>query len=143
MINRIISTKTHLIFDSSIYLQRFIQWHKISFSISWQWNKIVYHILMREESMGSVKCSFRTFFISDFVLQDMKKIFCQCYQNYLRHLWLKFFRWVEGIFRGTPKGGCPPPLPPINLEEYFSDLLATASSLNTLCGLETWYAQSR
>ena len=35
----------------------------------------------------------RTFWISDFVLQD-NTIFCQCYQNYLGHLWLKisFFR---------------------------------------------------
>ena len=39
-------------------------------------------------------CTFpplRHFFISNFVLQDTKKIFCKCYQNYLRHLWLKFF----------------------------------------------------
>ena len=71
----------------------------------------------------------------------MKKIFCQCYQNYLRHLWLKFFifqmsgRW----FPWHPKGGC---TPPINLEVFFSDILATATRLNTLYGLETWYVQS-
>ena len=44
----------------------------------------------------------KTFLISEFVLQDAKK----CYQNYLRHLWLKFFifqmsgRW----FPWHPKG---------------------------------------
>ena len=31
----------------------------------------------------------RTFLISDFVFQDKKNIFCQCYEKYLRHLWLK------------------------------------------------------
>ena len=41
---------------------------------------------------------------------------------------------VKGGFRGTPKGGVPPP---INLEVFFSDILATASRLNTLYGLET------
>ena len=50
-----------------------------------------------------------------------------------------FFRWVQGGFRGTPKGGC---TPPINLEMFFSDILATATRLNTLYGTETWYVQS-
>ena len=84
----------------------------------------------------------RFFFISDFVLKDRKTIFCKCYQNYLRHLWLKFFifqmsgRW----FPWHPKGGgC---TPPINLEVFFTHILATATRLNTLYGLETWYAQS-
>ena len=45
--------------------------------------------------MGGVHPPSRTFFISDFVLQDTKRKFCQCYQNYLRHL---------GFM-----GGCTPP----------------------------------
>ena len=57
----------------------------------------------------------------------MKKIFCQCYQNYFRHLWLKFLIFqisvVEGGFLGTPKGGVHPP---INLEVFFTDIFATA-----------------
>ena len=44
-------------------------------------------------------------------------------------------RW----FPWHPKGGC---TPPINLEVFFSDILATATRLNTLYGLETWYVQS-
>ena len=39
-------------------------------------------------------CTFpftRTFLISDLILQDTKQIFCQCYQNYFRCLWLKTF----------------------------------------------------
>ena len=72
----------------------------------------------------------------------MKKIFCQCYQNYLRHLWLKFFifqmsgRW----FPWHPKGGVY--TPPINLEVFFTHILATATRLNTSYGLETLHAQS-
>ena len=55
--------------------------------------------------MGGVHHTFyELFLISDFVLQDTKNIFRQCYQNYLGHLWLKFFRCVEGGFRDTPKG---------------------------------------
>ena len=83
---------------------------------------------------------FRSFLISDFVLQDMKKIFCQNYQNYFRNLWLKFFifqmsgRW----FPWQPKGGMV--YTPLNLE-VFSDILATAGRLNTLYELETFYVQ--
>ena len=72
----------------------------------------------------------------------MKKIFCKCYQNYLRHLWLKFFifqmsgRW----FPWHPKGGGVHP--PINLEVFFTHILATATRLNTSYGLETLHAQS-
>ena len=40
---------------------------------------------------------------------------------------------VEGGFRGISNGGCIN-LPPIN-PEFFSDILATASRLNTLYGL--------
>ena len=49
---------------------------------------------------GRCTSPFANFLISDLVLQDTKKIFCKCYQNYLRHLWLKFFifRLVEGGF---------------------------------------------
>ena len=32
--------------------------------------------------------------------------------------------------------------PPINIEVFFSDILATATRLNTLYGLETWFVQS-
>ena len=87
--------------------------------------------------MGGCTPPLLSFLISNFVLQDMKEIFCQCYQNYLRHLWLKFFifqmsgRW----FPWHPKGGGVHP--PINLEVFFSDILATASRLNTLYGLTT------
>ena len=71
----------------------------------------------------------------------MKKIFCQCYQNYLRHLWLKFFifqmsgRW----FPWHPKGGC---TPPHKSRGVFTHILATATRLNTSYGLETLHAQS-
>ena len=62
--------------------------------------------LMEEGFMGDVHPPLRTILISDFVLKDTKKFFCKCYQNYLRHLWLKFFifqiswRW----FRWHPEG---------------------------------------
>jgi len=56
---------------------------------------------------GGVHPPFTIFF--DFRLRSLRyeKDFCQCYQNYLRHLWLKFFifqmsgRW----FPWHPKGG--------------------------------------
>ena len=74
---------------------------------------------MGEGFMGCVYPSLRTSLISDFVLQDTKTIFWQCYQNYLRHLWLKCFifqmsgRWSPW----HPKeGGVHPP---INLEVFF------------------------
>ena len=91
--------------------------------------------------MGGVHPPLQFFFISDFVLEDTKKIFCNFYQNYLRHLWLKFFifqisgRW----FPWHPKGGCTPPK---NLEVFFTHILATAARLNTSYGLETLHAQS-
>ena len=68
-------------------------------------------------------------------------ISCKFYQIYLRHLWLKFYiSQISGWwFPWHPKGGC---TPPINLEVFFSDILATATRLNTLYGLETWYVQS-
>ena len=72
----------------------------------------------------------------------MKNTFCQCYQNYLWHLWLKFFifqrsgRW----FPWHPKGAGVY-TPPINLEVFFTHILATATRLNTLYGLETLHAQ--
>ena len=75
----------------------------------------------------------QTFLISDFILKDTKNIFYKCYKNYLRHLLLKFFifqnsgRW----FPWHPKGGC---TPPINLEVFFTDILATTSRLNTSHG---------
>ena len=79
---------------------------------------------------------FRNFLISDFVLQDTKKILCQRYQNCLRHLWLKFF-----IFHMS-RGWFSWPLPPINPEVFIFRYIGKASRLNTLYGLETWYVQS-
>ena len=46
--------------------------------------------------------------------------------------------WNDG-FRGTPKGGGVHP--PINLEVFFTHILATATRLNTSYGLETLHAQ--
>ena len=53
----------------------------------------------------------RTILIFDIVLQNKKKIFASVIkiipgiygQN------SSYFKWVEGGFRGTPKGGCTPP----------------------------------
>ena len=50
----------------------------------------------------------------DFWLSSSKRFFCQCYQNYLRHPWLEFFKWVEGGFCGT--------LPLINHEVFFGQI---------------------
>ena len=93
------------------------------------------YTLMGEGFMG-VHTPFTIFFISDFVLQDTKKIFCKCYQNYLRHIWLEFFifqmsgRW----FPWHPKGVV---YNPHKSRGVFSDILATATRLNTSYGLET------
>jgi len=67
--------------------------------------------------MGGAHSPFTNFLISDFVLKDTKKIFCKCYQNYLRHLWLKFFilQINESWFPWHPKGSTPT----INLEVFF------------------------
>ena len=62
----------------------------------------------------------------------MKKIFCQCYQNYLRHLWLKFF-----IFQMSGRWFLWLP----HLEVVFIHVLAMATRLNTSHGLETLHAQ--
>ena len=69
-----------------------------------------------------------------------EKDFCQCYQNYLRHLWLKFFivQMSGGWFPWQPKGV----YIPHKSRGVSSDILATTSRLNTLYGLETWYVQS-
>ena len=73
-----------------------------------------------------------------------KYFFCQCYQNYLRRLLLRFFRWVAGGFCCTPKrwgrgqGWC---TSTPKTWGVFSEILATASRLNTLYGLETLYVQ--
>ena len=50
-----------------------------------------------------------------------------------------FFKWVEGGFSGIPKEGGV--IPPHKSWDVFLDMASTASRLNTLCGLETWYAQ--
>ena len=42
----------------------------------------------------------------------------------------------------APQRGVYTPFSPIKLEVFFSDILATASRLNTLYGLQTWYVQS-
>ena len=83
----------------------------------------------------------KNFFISEFVLQDQKKIFCQRHQNYLRRLCLKFFIFQMRVswFSYHPRGGgCTPH----KSWGVFAYILAKASSLNTLYGLETWYLQS-
>ena len=51
-------------------------------------------------------------------------------------------RWFSqaGGFRGTPKGGGVHP--PINLEVFFTHILATTSRLNTSYRLETLHAQT-
>ena len=91
---------------------------------------------MGEGFMGGEHPPLRTFLISDFVLQDTKNIFCKCYQNYLRHLRLKFFifqmsgRW----FPWHTKGGCIPL--PLNSKIFFSDILAMASK-KTFYGFKT------
>ena len=85
---------------------------------------------------GLVLPPLRTFLISDCVLQDTRKIFCQFYQNYLKlNYWLKvfIFQMSEMWFSWQPKGGC---TPPVNSKVFFSDLLAPASRFNTLHGLE-------
>ena len=66
----------------------------------------------------------RLFFIFDLVLRDTKNIFCQCYQNYLRHLWLKFciFQMSGGWFFVAPQRGC---TVPHKSRGVFSDILAT------------------
>ena len=89
--------------------------------------------------IGGVQPPVRFFFISDFVLKYTKTIFCKCHQNYLRHLWLKLFifqmsgRW----FPWHPKW-----YTPHKSIGIFTHILATASRLNTLYGLETLHAQS-
>ena len=91
--------------------------------------------------MGGVHHTFyELFLISDFVLQDTKNIFCQCYQNCLRHLWFKFviFQMSERWCLWHLKGGF---TPPHKSRGVLSDM-ATASRLNTLYGLETWYVWS-
>ena len=96
---------------------------------------------MKEVFIGGIHLPLGNFVASDMTFQGMKTIFCQCYQNYLRHLWLKFFifqmsgRW----FPWHPKGGGVHP--PINLEVFFTHILATATRLNTSYGLETLHAQ--
>ena len=71
-------------------------------------------------------------FISDFVLKDKKTIFRKCYQNYLGHLWFKFFTFSDKwkvVSVVSQRGGVHPP---INLEVFFTHILATATRLNTL-----------
>ena len=78
--------------------------------------------------------------ISNFILQNTKRFFDRVIKIISGIFVPKFlfFRRVEGGFRDTPKREC---TPPINLEVFFSDILATATRLNTLYGLETWYVQ--
>ena len=94
-----------------------------------------FRFLMEDGFMGGCTYPLRTFLIFDFVLQDTKKIVCQCYQNYLKRLLSKIFIWK--LFPWDPKG-----IPPINLEVFFSDILATASRLNILYGLGNLFIQS-
>ena len=72
------------------------------------------------------------FLTSDLVLHDMKKIFCQCSQNYLgKSYGQNFFNFhVSGRwFRWHLKGGV---YPSINLKLFFSDILGTVRRLNTV-----------
>ena len=73
---------------------------------------------------GGVHPPLGTFLISDFVLQDTKKIFYQCYQYYLRHLTelkinLKVHRITLGVsgavqkLRNVDFGHFCPPSPPM------------------------------
>ena len=55
-----------------------------------------------------------------------RKIFCQCYQKYIRH-----HPSQRGVYTPTHKS-----------RRVFSDILATAIMVNTLYGLETWYVKS-
>ena len=52
-------------------------------------NLATHYQLMGEEFMGG--CPLQNFLISDFILPNTNNIFCQCYQNYLRHQWLFHF----------------------------------------------------
>ena len=85
--------------------------------------------VMREGFIG-MYTPLRSFLISDFVLQNTKKSFCQFYQNYLRHLCLKIFHFSDEwkVVSVAPQW-------------FFLDILATASRLNTLYELETLYVQ--
>ena len=68
--------------------------------------------------------------------------FCQCNQNYLRSLWLKFFifqmrgRW----FPWYPKGGAHP----LWITRYLFrlDMIAIACNVMTLCGFEKFYVHT-
>ena len=89
---------------------------------------------------GGCTHPFTNFF--DFFLRDTKNIFCQCYQNYLGHLWLKFFRFSDlskVVSLAPQRGRC---TTPHKSKGVFSDILTTASRTNTLYGLETRYIQS-
>ena len=81
---------------------------------------------------GMYTTLFYLFIFSDVVLQD-KKIFCQCYQNYRRHLWLHFSYEWKVVSLVPQMGGC---TPPINLEVFFRHIS------HDQYGLKTWYAQS-
>ena len=85
--------------------------------------------------MGGVNPPFTIFlFLTSFFKYE--KDFLQVLSKLSHASMVKFFifqmsgRW----FPWHPKGGC---TPPINLEVFFSDILATATRLNTLYGLET------
>ena len=93
---------------------------------------------------------FLIFFVQELFFYCWDKFDYLGYIVYLSCLW-----WVEGGFRGTPKGNLWLkffiflmswrwfPWHPINLEVFFSDILATTSRLNSLYGLATFVQSSR
>ena len=90
--------------------------------------------LMGEGSIGGMSIPLRIYLISDFVFQDTK-IFFASVINIISGVWFNFhFQMSRGWFPWLPTGGC---TIPINTEVFFSDILAPATRLNTLYGLET------
>ena len=67
--------------------------------------------------------------------KDVLQVLSILYQTYL----VRIFEMSGWWFLWHPKGRC---TPPHKSWGFFSDILATASRLNTLYGRETWYVQS-
>ena len=67
--------------------------------------------------------------------KDVLQVLSKLYQTYL----VRIFEMSGWWFLWHPKGRCTPPHKSWGV---FSDILATASRLNTLYGRETWYVQS-
>ena len=67
--------------------------------------------------------------------KDVLQVLSKLYQTYL----VRIFEMSGWWFLWHPKGRCTPPSKSWGV---FSDILAMASTLNTLYGRETWYVQS-